>query len=177
MARAVGYGGPAILTIATHPDGSRYAGWPVGCIRLDHLLLEVLGDPADGTYRIAPDGRLTPGVGNYPADTVVRRILPYLEQARTPVEASPWIRQVSAKIRHQLIGTPDGRYTIADLAQWEAWADAADGVPWQLDGGPHRPLVWAPADDPSGRATAMLTTIYAPTDPAPPAPEALDVAR
>lgn len=149
------------LTIATGPDGARWAAWPYGCIALTDDLIRQLNSPLDGTYRMYGSGTLEldqrQGFG---PELVVREMLPRLNaQNRSAVAASPWMYQHEGLVR-RLLERSDGDRTIVDQELWQAWSAVTDLLTWQV-GSKLGLIVWAGEGEPG---VAGLLPVFSLTD-------------
>ncbi|MFI7628435.1 hypothetical protein [Microbispora rosea] len=167
MAKAAQTHDHPTVTIVTHPQqgGGRYACWSTGCILLPAPLLEELGQPADGSYRITTRGLGDPAeiLRFTPAFAKVR-MLPLLDTTpRRPLTPSCWLFD-RPPLRARLLDPPGGPPTAAVEEQWDAWTKPLNEVPvWQ---GGDWYLLWAP--DPTTRAVGLLTTVHHRFVPEPP---------
>lgn len=167
MARAVQTGDQPDVTIVTHPQagGGRYACWPTGCIHLPQHLLEELGQPADGSYRITSKGLAEPvTLPRFTASFAKVRLLPLLDTTpRARLTPSMWLLD-RPPLRARLLDPPDGPATAVAEERWEAWTKAVGDLPvWQ---GGDWYLLWAP--NPDTRAVALLTAVHYRFIPTPP---------
>ena len=142
------------LTLVTADDGTRYAAWPYGVVRLP---LGVLRGVADGIYRLYANGDTKPYRGSpFSPEGVRSQVLPLLDQDRTiAVYGSPWMCQVGHGVQ-RILDRSEGPKVVVSQALWECWEQASPLPIWQL-GGLARPLVWAERE---GRAEALLMPIW-----------------
>jgi len=165
LARAASSTELPTLTIATHPDGSRWAAWPYGCLLLPDALVEELAWPADGIYAIAK-GALTPtDAVRLSPELVAAKMLPALSLPRVTATQNGWSHQLGELTRRYLI--PDGAAAVAvndDL--WQAWNKATSGDLGLVTSSAGPAIVWATT--PGGRADALLLTIHPRYTPEPP---------
>ncbi|MEV8639251.1 hypothetical protein AB0395_47115 [Streptosporangium sp. NPDC051023] len=144
------------LTLATAEDGTRYAAWSYGAVRLPR---DVLRGVPDGQWRLFASGEIchyendravTPGL-------VRTQLLPLLGQVRpTAVHESPWMLQAGYGVQ-RLLDRSDGSAAVVNQAFWACWSQVSPLPIWQL-GGPSKPLVWA--KDKTARGEAVLLPIW-----------------
>lgn len=167
IARAASSERTPSLTVATGPDGRRWAAWPYGCVELDDQRHAWLDRPADGCYRWRADGLALVECGPAFNPALVRReMLPLLTATnRTAVVATKWMYEDGLLVR-LLLERSDGQRAVVDADLWRAWNVPIGGPVWQV-GSRHGWLVWASAEQEPG--VAVLGPVHAKAAPVPPA--------